>query len=406
MFDCSSGCSCECSFGLPSTRIRRWSSVSGWSGSALPIRLPWGYTISIAQAPRLARELDARQCLERGEAISRLARQPVSHLPSEMPGFYKRMDETGPWVALPILVMAAPPGGPIDQSLLNDALDEMRAGLAAVLPLDGVYIANHGASSATGDEDSDGTMAAMMRAIVGPAVPILCTHDLHCNISEKLIGAVDAFIGYRTNPHVDMRDRAAEAADLLREALSGQRFARGFVRLPITPPSVSLLTARGPYADRMVECEALMARDPRIANASICGGFVFSDLPKCGMTITVTTRGGDQALADAAALEIARATWADRQRYVAKLMSLADITARATAAAQCADPILIADVADNPGGGGRGNTAYVLRALHEAGVARVVLANFVDPDLAEETHKLGEGARFTAQFNRNPSAFS
>ncbi|MFM8615596.1 MAG: M81 family metallopeptidase, partial [Alphaproteobacteria bacterium] len=172
-----------------------------------------------AFAPVTVREDFARQCLERGEAISRLARQPVSHLPSEIPGFYKRMDETGPWVPLPILVMAAPPGGPIDQSLLNDALDEMRAGLAAVLPLDGVYIANHGASSATGDEDSDGTMAAMLRAIVGPAVPILCTHDLHCNISEKLIGAVDAFIGYRTNPHVDMRERAAEAADLLREAL-------------------------------------------------------------------------------------------------------------------------------------------------------------------------------------------
>jgi len=82
-----------------------------------------------AFAPITVKEDFARQCLERGEAISRLARQPVSHLPSEIPGFYKRMDETGPWVPVPILVMAAPPGGPIDQSLLNDAFDEMRAGL-------------------------------------------------------------------------------------------------------------------------------------------------------------------------------------------------------------------------------------------------------------------------------------
>jgi microcystin degradation protein MlrC len=87
-------------------------------------------------------------------------------------------------------------------------------------------------------------------------------------------------------------------------------------------------------------------------------------------------------------------------------MSLADITARAKAAGEGAAPVLIADVADNPGGGGRGNTAYVLRALHEAAVAGVVLANFVDPDLAEEAHKLGEGARFTATFNRNPTEFS
>jgi hypothetical protein len=47
----------------------------------------------------------------------------------------------------------------------------------------------------------------------------------------------------------------------------------------------------------------------------------------------------------------------------------------------------------------------VLRALHEASVAGVVLANFVDPDLAEEAHRLGEGARFTATFNRNPTEF-
>ncbi|MFN9092226.1 MAG: MlrC C-terminal domain-containing protein, partial [Alphaproteobacteria bacterium] len=109
---------------------------------------------------------------------------------------------------------------------------------------------------------------------------------------------------------------------------------------------------------------------------------------------------------DAAALEIARGTWADRQRYVAKRLSLADVTARAKAAGEGAAPVLIADVADNPGGGGRGNTAYVLRAMHEAGVAGVVLANFVDPDLAEEAHKLGEGARCIATFNRSPSEFS
>ncbi|MFN9094660.1 MAG: M81 family metallopeptidase, partial [Alphaproteobacteria bacterium] len=66
-----------------------------------------------AFAPVTVREDFARQCLERGDAISRLARQPVSHLPSEIPGFYKCMDETGPWQPVPILVMAAPPGGPI-----------------------------------------------------------------------------------------------------------------------------------------------------------------------------------------------------------------------------------------------------------------------------------------------------
>ena len=46
-------------------------------------------------------EADFRaQCWAEGEAISAQARAPSSHLPAELPGFYRRMDETGPWVAL------------------------------------------------------------------------------------------------------------------------------------------------------------------------------------------------------------------------------------------------------------------------------------------------------------------
>src|SRR5690606_1935410 len=148
-------------------------------------------------------------------------------------------DAAGPWIPVPVLMAAAPPGGPIEQAVFLDFLDEMERGLAAALPLDGVYIASHGASSATGDEDSDGTLATLVRRIVGPAVPVVCTHDLHCNVSERMLDALDGFVGYRTNPHVDQAARAAEAAGLLRELLAGERFAKAFIRLPLAPPTVT-----------------------------------------------------------------------------------------------------------------------------------------------------------------------
>jgi len=65
------------------------------------------------------------------------------------------------------------------------------------------------------------------------------------------------------------------------------------------------------------------------------------------------------------------------------------------------DPILLADVADNPGGGGRGNTTWLLRALVEAGAQRVVIGVFNDGALAGEAHRLGIGAKFEARFNRD-----
>ncbi len=389
-----------------------------------------------AFAPPTTRDDFRRQCWEEGEAITRLARE-VSHLPSELPGFYARMDATGPWQPVPILVAGAPPGGPIEQALFLDFCDRVRNGLAAALPVDAVYVPSHGASSATGDEDSDGTLLAMLRQIVGPAVPIVVSHDLHCNVSERLVEACDALIVYRTNPHVDARERAAESADLLREMLSGTRTAKAFIRLPLTPPSVTLLTAEGPYADLMQFGQEFvgvasanvpvanksMANMPManvpvanvsVANVSVAGGFVFGDLPKCGMTITVTARvppgaSREAGLAEArrTALAIARCAWSEHHRYTRRLMSVPEAVAMARrAAAGAVPPVILADVADNPGGGGRGNTAWLLAALHEAGVPGVVLGVFVDPALAAATHAAGAGARLHAVFNRQESEFS
>jgi microcystin degradation protein MlrC len=62
--------------------------------------------------------------------------------------------------------------------------------------------------------------------------------------------------------------------------------------------------------------------------------------------------------------------------------------------------LCFADVADNPGGGGRGNTTYMLEAFLRAGAKGVLLGIFNDAPLAEEAHRLGVGARFRARFNR------
>lgn len=347
-------------------------------------------------------EADFRtQCWEEGEAITRLARSAGSHLPAELPGFYRRMDETGDWTPCPIAIWAAPPGGPIEQGLFLRMLDTVRRGLAAALPLDAVYVASHGASSATGDEDSDGTLLALVRQVVGPAVPIVVTHDLHCNVSETLVANCDSLIAYRTNPHVDMAARAAEAADMLRLLLGGTKLHRAFIRLPLTPPTVTLLTAEGPYADLIRMGEAMVEADPALLNVSVTGGFVFSDLPKCGITINTTATS--QAVADAAAKTIADKAWAQRERHTRTLLSVAEAV---EVARDATATVIFSDSGDNPGGGGRGNTAWLLQALHEAEVPGVVLGLFVDPELAAEAHALGEGAVFEARFNRTPSEFS
>lgn len=337
------------------------------------------------------------QCWEEGEGISKLARS-LSHLPSEVAGFYERMDERGNWEPVPLIVIAAPPGGPADKDTWESFLVAVKKRLLQAGKVDAIYVANHGASAAEGVDDTETVLLQLLRSLVGNSTPILASHDLHCNVSQETIDLLDVLVSYRTNPHVDQRERGQEVADLLHEIFDGMKPEMAYIRLPITPPSVTLLTAAGPYADVIKAGEALMQAPEKgpIANVSACSGFVFSDLPKCGLTITVTARN-DLDAARRTALKLARAAWADRGRYVANTINVE----KAVKLAQSTQAhLLFADVADNPGGGGRGNTTWLLHAFDEAKIPNVVLGVFVDAELAADAAQLGEGATFTAHFNR------
>ncbi|MGB8815454.1 MAG: MlrC C-terminal domain-containing protein, partial [Paracoccaceae bacterium] len=164
---------------------------------------------------------------------------------------------------------------------------------------------------------------------------------------------------------------------------------------------VTLLTEAGPYADIMNYGQSLVGGD--IANVSILGGFAYSDTPKNGMAIIVTARvanGSAQAVAD----KIARMAWGEHLRFVPHLTALQDAVEKVAQVA--ADPslpaVILADVADNPGGGGNGNTMWILQALHARGASGVIVGVITDPALAAEAHRLGQGARFRAVFNRVP----
>src|SRR5690242_281591 len=168
---------------------------------------------------------------------------------------------------------------------------DWRQGLESGKPVEGVYVCSHGAGLTTEDDDPDGTLLALVREIVGPEVPIVATFDLHANVSERMVDSIDVFIGYRTNPHLDMRERGEEAALALRELLQGLKPKHAFIRLPIVPPTVTLLTAAGPYAEMIAFGQRRMSRmTSEILNVSVMGGFAYADTAKNGIAVIVTAR--------------------------------------------------------------------------------------------------------------------
>lgn len=338
-------------------------------------------------------------CYLSGDEILKDIALPNGELPLEISSFHNAMNLTGvAWEAAPIVVSACEPGGPIDQDFFNCTKNDMESRLRNAMPLDGVYIAEHGAMTGTESYDPDGDLFEMVRSVVGPDVPILATLDLHANISEKMVENTDFLISYLTNPHVDQKERAEEACSLMNEMWSGMLPQTAFIRLPLVAPSVTLLTAVGPYADLINFGQE--NKSNAIANVSVVPGFVYGDTPMNGIAVIVTARD-DLNAAQSLAEDIATRCWNDRSRFKRVLTPIEDAVSMMVLNGNDASrqAQIFADVADNPGGGGRGNTTYVLQALIKADVQNVVVGNFVDPALAQEAHNVGVGNSFKATFN-------
>lgn len=367
-----------------------------------------GFSIECNRFAPPATEADfAARTLIRGQAMLTDARSPAPHMLAELPGFVADMDSAGPWEPVPLLLAMAEPNGPVHHEFFARMMKEWEEGLRAAGKLDGIYCVLHGAGLTTQDHDPEGTILKMIRRVCGGGVKVAATYDLHANVAPADVETLDAFIGYRTNPHLDMRERGAEAAQIMRGLLAGMETHLAHVRLPIVPPTVTQLTGKDvperPYGELIDLGQQRMHEPPyagRVLNVSVMGGFAYADTPFNGLTAVVTAT--DAAAAKGLAMEIAEAGWARRERFRPRLTSLEEATRLAKSTEdQRRHALIFADVADNPGGGGRGNTMWILEAFHRAGIRGALVGVIHDPPLAAEAHAAGAGARLHVRFNRD-----
>ncbi|MBO9409628.1 M81 family metallopeptidase [Shimia sp. R9_1] len=340
-------------------------------------------------APLTERSDFAAQGLAIGEDFAQdLEKRPVL-ASAGIRGF---QEDFGDFEPVPVFAAFAGAGGMMDGAFFDELLQAVRDRLP--FDVDGVYLDAHGACISTNDEDPDGTLISLIRDIVGPNTPLVVTLDLHAHVSQAMIAGADFIAAYRTNPHVDQFERGQEVARAMKRLLAGQQTGRALVRLPFIPPSTTLDTTRGPYG-RMMKDAVARAVDP-IWNVSLCAGFSVGDSSKAGVNVTVTADTSSVALKTAR--EIGQTFWDDREEFQTNLTSIEDAISLMS---DEQTPRIYGDVADNPGGGGHGNTISILRAMLEAGVENALVGMHVDPDLAAEAVQHGEGAKFYAEFNRS-----
>lgn len=310
---------------------------------------------------------------------------------SVMGGFLEDLESSGVEV-IPLLHAHACPGGPLTREAFESIRDELLEAVAATREFDAVLLFLHGAMVADGYDDPEGDFLTRLRKLVGDRL-IGVVLDLHANVTSAMIQATDVTVGFKTYPHVDMAERGRQAASTIRELLQDQSVLHSaFIEIPMLLPSIRMRTidSDGPYTRMQERARLAAAADSGIAEVGMYAGFPYGDVPSHRASVVVFHRDSEEA-AGAIARQLAGEYWDTRSEFLhvpEPAESAVDRAFRATA-----QPVVLADIADNPGSGGTGETTGLLRILLERNVPATFVGIIHDPETTAHAFELGEGVQ-------------
>lgn len=319
-------------------------------------------------------------------------------------GFIEGAERNG-FELVPLLRASAFPNGLIVRgdydALKQELLDRLAQAEKDGGPVDGVLLDLHGAMVVDGIDDGDGDVIAAFRDYLGPDRPIVVTQDLHGNHTRARVDAADALVGFDTFPHIDMAERGVEAADIIARTVRGEIHPKMAIhQLPLFWSTPCQITAHPPMDEVLRRVHELESRDG-IISVTIATGFPWADVPEVGSSIIVVA-DGDEVLAQTAADELGTWIWERRDRWYSPPLSVRDALNRGEETGSF--PIILADHADNTGGGSPGDSTEVLKTFLDLKLQDALLLYMVDHDVAEQAHKAGVGNRIAVSLGAKSSA--
>lgn len=313
------------------------------------------------------------------------------------------------WAVAESIHAFAMPAGVTLRAAYRELRDQILADLRAAMPVDGVLLSIHGAMVLEGFDlppaeqegidcaDGEGDLLAHVRAIVGPDVPIGAELDLHCQLTAKKVANATALVLFKEYPHTDFGERADDLFHIIADAMTGK-----------TRPHMSLHdchaigvyhTTREPMRS-FVDSLTAMEGTEGVLSVSVGHGFPWADVPDMGTRTLVVMDGlhSPDAAERGAALakdvgDRLMAIYDEAQPPYLGIDEALDL-ALELAGEPGEGPVVLADVADNAGGGAPNDATFILRRVLERGIGDIAFANFWDPVVVQLAIAAGEGASF------------
>jgi microcystin degradation protein MlrC len=301
---------------------------------------------------------------------------------------WRRLAEADGHAVVESVCAFAQPAGTTLRGVYEELRDDILGDLKAAMPVDVVLMKMHGAMVAEGYDDCEGDTLARIRAIVGPDAVIGLELDLHCHLTEQMRTAANAIITYKEYPHIDVADRARELYALCLAAKAG-RVKPAMAYYDCRMISMWRTTVE-PMKSFVAKMQALEGKDG-ILSVSFGHGFPWGDVPEVGAKMVVIA-DGDMAKAARLAADLGRELWRMREECFPRHDTIDAAIDAGLAGAS--GPVVIADVADNAGGGAPSDNTEILRRLVERGVSGVATGCYWDPIAVQFCIEAGVGASF------------
>jgi len=265
------------------------------------------------------------------------------------------------------------------ENAFNHFLDIMLEDLREAMPVDGVYLALHGAMAVRNVPRPEAEIARRFREVVGPDVPIVGSFDLHGNEDEEFLRWANMAFVTKRYPHYDSGVQGDRSLRALVRIARGLYEPTTATRKPgVITPTVIQWTGQSPAMDIMERARRWESREPD-TYVSVFYGFPWSDVPDVGATVHVMTND-DQALAERIADDMSDYIWRVREDIYGEEFVQPEVAAQRTAEAFSAGetPVVLADYSDRSG-----DATYLLEQVVDQQLSGVLIATIRDEHVLE-----------------------
>lgn len=377
-----------------------------------PLRLAFGRLMQ--ETNSFSPVLTRREDMERthyieGKALQQACQQGHWEVPGflknlELSGFMKAVRKARPSVAIetvPLLSAWSISGGPLEAEYFHELCERFQYLLTAAGPVDGVYLALHGALGVEGLQDPENYLLQAIRSVTRPDLPIVASFDLHGLMTREKIAQLQAVCAYHTNPHRDMARTGFRAGRLLIE------LTQGIVKPTLAWRSLPLLLGGGTTLDFLPPMRGIfeyikdLCSRPEVLDASVLMCHPYLDHPELGWSVVVITDNRPE-LAEALAEDLAERCWQVRKQQPPQFLSVDQALDKVhrMRLRRKLGAVAICDASDVVGAGGTGENTHLLKALLKEDKL-LSLVPLRDPVAIEKLAHLKPGDKITLSVGGN-----